>query len=85
VSRLFPASAGQTLAWRDALRALWRNPDRTETARSTALNDRQDDLMQPLGRVQRAWHFQVALTEHGRQQTRERRAARTQGRHRRGR
>lgn len=71
-----PADAGQTRAWRDALRALWRNPDRTETARYHQLNGRQDDLSRPLSRTQQAWHFQVALTEHDRELTRERRAER---------
>jgi hypothetical protein len=87
MGRWFPglraADAEQTRAWRDSLRALWRNPDRTETPVAARLNDRQDDLRRPLGRVQQVWHFQVALTEYDRELARERRAARQTRRSRR--
>jgi hypothetical protein len=77
-----PGTPEQARAWRASLIDLWRNPDRAETPRYLALNDRADDLCQPLGRAQQAWHFQVALTEYDRQQTRQRRARRPRRRSR---
>jgi hypothetical protein len=71
-----PASAEQTRDWRESLKALWRNPDRTETPAYHELNNAQDALRWQLSRTQQSWHFQRALTEHDREQTRERRAAR---------
>lgn len=82
-----PASPEQARAWREALKALWRNPDRTETPAYHELNNAQDALRLRLGRTQQAWHFQAALTEYDREQSRERRDARPRrrGRHARGR
>ena len=74
--RIRKGSAAQVRAYRDAHKALWRNPDREETPRYLDLNSRAYATRAPLSRVQQEWHFQGALREFDREQPRARKAAR---------
>jgi hypothetical protein len=83
LSRLLPGTPAQTRAYREAHITLWCSPDRSETPRYHALNDRAYDSGAPLSGLQQAWHFQVALSEYSRDETRRHRRQRRVSRGRR--
>ena len=73
------ATPEQAREYREAHKALWRNPDREETPRYNQLNTTANRTCVPLSRTQQWWHFQLALAERDREAAAERRTAR-QGR-----